>query len=102
MPGIFLFRCIFLRQCTLKLITLSLRRLQHARGAQEAFPVGAGGVQARGKLSLNAFLNMGKESQDAVEKLGGALLDVDEPTPVEVTEFMAKVKFARDCVVLKV
>ena len=37
-PGIFLFRCIFLGRCTLKLITLSLWR---ARGAQEAFPVEA-------------------------------------------------------------
>ena len=29
-PGIFLFRCIFLGQCTLKLITLSLQRLRRA------------------------------------------------------------------------
>ena len=35
-PEFFLFRCIFLGQCTLKLIPLSLRR---ARGTQEAFPI---------------------------------------------------------------
>ena len=29
-PGIFLFRCIFLGQCTLRLIILSLRRMRRA------------------------------------------------------------------------
>ena len=33
----FLFQCIFPRQCTLKLITLTLRRLLRARGTQSAF-----------------------------------------------------------------
>ena len=43
-----------------------------------AAALGAGGVQARENLSLNALLNMQKESQDALNDLGGALVDVDE------------------------
>ena len=67
-----------------------------------AAALGAGGIQAREKLSLTVLLRMRQESQDALETLGGALMDIDDSTPDEVSEKMAKVKFLSDCVVLKV
>ena len=45
---------------------------------------------------------MRRESQDALDKLGGALMDVDDSTPDEVSSLMAKVKFLGDRIVLKV
>ena len=38
---------VFPRQCTLKLITLTLRRPRHACGAQQALPFGEMSCQAR-------------------------------------------------------
>ena len=61
-----------------------------------------GGAKARGNLCLNALLNTQKASQGALGKLGGALMEVNESTLEQVTVLMAKVKFVRNCIVLKV
>ena len=82
---------------------------EHERGRSELCMVqhggsglGGGGIRAGGALSLNALLKVRQESQDALEERGGALMDVDESTPAEVSELMAKVKFVSDCILLKV
>ena len=52
------------------------------------------------KLSLPALLSL-YEAPAALTEAGGALMEIDESTPKEVSALMAKGKYVQDCFVLK-